>query len=324
MGREALAFWVAGPGVGEIRPEWVPDPRPGEVLVRALFSAVSRGTESLVFRGGVPPDQYDRMRAPFQAGEFPGPVKYGYLGVGVVEDGPAELVGHTVFSLHPHQTRYVVPVDAVTRVPADVPPRRAVLAGMVETAVNALWDAPPLVGDRIAVVGAGMLGCCVAGVLAGMPGVQTTLVDVDLARATAASALGVGFALPPDAPTEQDLVFHTSATAAGLQRCLELLVTDGTVVELSWYGDTDVQLSLGGDFHSRRLGVRASQVGELAPARRGRRTRADRLALALDLLRNPAFDHLLTGTSRFEELPEVLAQLATGTLDGICHTISYS
>jgi threonine dehydrogenase-like Zn-dependent dehydrogenase len=324
MAREALAFWVARPGFGELRPEGVPDPGPGEVRVRALFSAVSRGTESLVFRGGVPPDQYDRMRAPFQAGDFPGPVKYGYLSVGVVEDGPADLVGQTVFSLHPHQTEYVVPVEAVTPVPPDVPPRRAVLAGMVETAVNALWDAPPLLGDRVTVVGGGMVGCCVAGVLAGFPGVHTTLVDVDPARAAAASGLGVDFALPPDAPAAQDLVFHTSATAAGLQRSLELLVADGTVVELSWYGDTDVQLSLGGDFHSRRLAVRASQVGEVAPARRGRRTHAERLALALDLLRNPIFDHLLTGTSRFDELPEVLPRLAAGTLDGICHTISYS
>jgi len=324
MTREARAFWVARPGVGEIRTEPVPDPKPGEVRVRALFSAVSRGTESLVFRGGVPPSQHDRMRAPFQAGDFPGPVKYGYLGVGVVEDGPPELVGRTVFSLHPHQTEYVVPVEAVTLVPPEVPPRRAVLAGTVETAVNALWDAPPLVGDRVTVVGAGMVGCCVAGLLAGIPGVQATLVDVNPARAAVAAGLGVGFALPAEAPTEQDLVFHASATAAGLQRGLELVVSDGTVVELSWYGDTDVQLALGGDFHSRRLSVRASQVGQVAPARRDRRTHAARRALALDLLRNPAFDHLITGTSDFEELPEVMARLATGTLDGICHTIGYS
>ena len=167
--------------------------------VRTVRSGVSRGTETLVFRGGVPPSQYMAMRAPFQEGDFPGPVKYGYLNVGTVEEGPAELRGRTVFCLYPHQTAYVVPAGAVTVVPDEVPPARAVLAGTVETAVNALWDAAPLVGDRVAVVGAGMVGCCVARLLARFPGVEVTLVDVDGSRAEVAAALGAGFALPDDA-----------------------------------------------------------------------------------------------------------------------------
>ena len=323
MTREALAFWITGPAAGEIRAEPVLEPGPGEVLVRTLYSAVSRGTEKLVFEGRVPRDQFGRMRAPFQAGDLPGPVKYGYLSVGVVDAGPAELVGRTVFCLYPHQTVYVAPVDQVTPVPDDVPPRRAVLAGTVETAVNALWDAPPLLGDRVTVVGAGMVGCCLARLLAGIRGVHTTLVDIEQSRAVVATALGVAFALPADAPVEQDLVFHTSATAAGLQTSLGLLATDGTVVELSWYGDSDVRLSLGGDFHSRRLAVRASQVGGIAPGARSRWNHAHRRALALDLLRDPAFDHLLTGTSAFADLPEVMKHLAAGSLDGTCQTISY-
>jgi threonine dehydrogenase-like Zn-dependent dehydrogenase len=323
VGREALAFWLREPGVGEIRPVPLPEPGPDDVLVRALCSGVSRGTETLVFRGGVPASQYSAMRAPFQEGEFPAPVKYGYLSVGVVEAGPADLLDRTVFCLYPHQTAYVVPADAVIPVPAGVPPTRAVLAGTVETAVNALWDRPPLIGDRISVVGAGMVGCCVARLLAGVPGVQVTLVDVDARRAELADAFGVDFALPAGAPTGQDAVFHTSATAAGLQRALELLAPDGQVVELSWYGDTDVTLSLGAEFHSRRLDIRASQVGTVAPARRDTRSTADRRALALELLRDPAFDALLTGTSPFAELPEVLARLADGSLPALCHTISY-
>ena len=229
----AAAFWLREPGAGEIRPVDLAPPGPDEVLVRTVRSAISRGTESLVFAGRVPVSQHEAMRAPFQEGAFPGPVKYGYLNVGVVEAGPAALVGRTVFCLHPHQTRYVVPASAVTPVPADVPASRAVLAGLVETAVNALWDAAPLVGDRVAVVGAGTLGCCVARLLVGLPGVEVTLVDVDPGRAAVAAALGVGFALPDDAPGDRDLVLHTSATAAGLQRSLELLADDGTVVELS-------------------------------------------------------------------------------------------
>ena len=319
----ARAFWLREPGVGEIRSVPLPEPGPDDVVVRTLRSGVSRGTEGLVFRGGVPPSQYGIMRAPFQDGDFPAPVKYGYLSVGVVEHGPPQLSGRTVFCLYPHQTAYVVPARSVVPVPEDVPPERAVLAGTVETAVNALWDAAPLVGDRITVVGAGMVGCCVARLLARFPGVRVTLVDVDPGRADVASALGVGFAMPADAADGRDLVVHASATSAGLQLSLDLLVREGTVIDLSWYGDYDVTLSLGGAFHSRRLGIRASQVGTVAPARRATRTMADRLALALELLRDAAFDALLTGSSRFDELPDVMARLAAGSLPAICHTITY-
>ena len=211
----ARAFWLASPDHGEIRDVELPEPGEGEVLVRTLWSGVSRGTETLVFRGGVPVSQYAAMRAPFQEGDFPGPVKYGYLNVGVVEEGPDALVGRTVFCLYPHQTRYVVPVSAVTPVPDSVPAERAVLAGTVETAVNALWDAAPLAGDRIAVVGGGMIGCSVAALIARFPGVRVQLVDADPGRAKTAAALGVDFALPGDALGECDLVVHASATEAG-------------------------------------------------------------------------------------------------------------
>jgi threonine dehydrogenase-like Zn-dependent dehydrogenase len=321
--RGAAAFWLREPGCGEIRPVRLPEPGPGDVVVRTLRSGISRGTETLVYRGGVPDDEAIRMRAPFQEGEFPGPVKYGYLNVGAVEEGPAELRGRTVFCLYPHQTAYVVPAAAVSVVPGDVPAARAVLAGTLETAVNALWDAAPAVGDHVAVVGGGMVGCCVARLLRRYPAVRVTLVDVDPGRADIAAALGVDFALPEDAPSELDLVVHTSATSAGLQRSLELLGAEGVVVDLSWYGETEVRLSLGGAFHSRRLTIRSSQVGSLSPSRAPRRTAADRLALALELLRDPAFDVLLTGESHFDELPDVMARLADGRLPALCHSITY-
>ncbi|GAO07704.1 putative oxidoreductase [Streptomyces lydicamycinicus] len=291
--------------------------------MRTLCSGVSRGTETLVFRGGVPVSQHSVMRAPFQEGDFPAPLKYGYLNVGVVEEGPSALLGRTVFCLYPHQTHYVVPASAVTPVPDSVPAPRAVLAGTVETAVNALWDAAPLVGDRIAVIGAGMVGCGVAAVLARYPAVRVQLVDADPARAATARALGVDFALPQDALGDCDLVVHASATEEGLARSLELLAPEGTVIELSWYGDRQVSLPLGEAFHSRRLVVRSSQVGAVSPARRARRTFADRLALALDLLADPAFDALITGESAFEELPEVLPRLVSGDLPALCHRIRY-
>ncbi|GDY32542.1 zinc-dependent alcohol dehydrogenase [Gandjariella thermophila] len=322
-GVPARAFWLREPGRGEIRPAPLAPPGPGEVLVRTVHSGVSRGTEALVFRGGVPVSQYAVMRAPFQDGEFPGPVKYGYLNVGVVEQGPPELAGRTVFCLYPHQTRYVVPAGAVTPVPDAVPPSRAVLAGTVETAVNALWDAAPLIGDRIAVVGGGMVGCCVAAIAARLPGARVQLVDADPARAEVAAALGVDFAAPERAEGECDLVVHASATEQGLARSLELLAAEGEVIELSWYGDRRVGVPLGEAFHSRRLTVRSSQVGAVAPARRSRRSFGDRLALALDLLADPAFDALVTGSSAFDELPAVMPKLATGELPALCHRIDY-
>ncbi|MEU8785054.1 zinc-binding alcohol dehydrogenase [Streptomyces sp. NPDC048637] len=324
MPRVACAFWLNAPGQGEIRSVPLPDPGADEVLVRTLCSGVSRGTETLVFRGGVPASQHSVMRAPFQEGDFPAPLKYGYLNVGVVEEGPSALLGRTVFCLYPHQTHYVVPASAVTPVPDSVPASRAVLAGTVETAVNALWDAAPLVGDRIAVIGAGMVGCSVAAVLARYPAVRVQLVDADPTREATAKALGVDFALPQDALGDCDLVVHASATEEGLARSLELLAPEGTVIELSWYGDRQVSLPLGEAFHSRRLVVRSSQVGAVSPARRARRTFADRLALALDLLADPAFDALITGESAFEDLPAVLPRLASGDLPALCHRIRYA
>ncbi|HET6359757.1 zinc-binding alcohol dehydrogenase [Streptomyces sp.] len=323
MQRVARAFWLRSPGHGEVREVALQDPAAGEVLVRTLFSGVSRGTETLVFRGGVPESQYGVMRAPFQEGDFPGPVKYGYLNVGLVEEGPRELVGRTVFSLYPHQTRFVVPASAVTPVPDGVPAARAVLAGTVETAVNAVWDAAPMLGDRIAVVGAGMVGASVAAVLARFPAVRVQLVDANPVRADIARALGVDFALPEEAAGDCDLVVHASATEEGLARSLELLAPEGTVLELSWYGDRRISLPLGEAFHSRRLVVRSSQVGTVSPARGSRRTFADRLVLALDLLADPAFDALITAECAFDELPDVLPRLASGDLPGLCLRVRY-
>jgi threonine dehydrogenase-like Zn-dependent dehydrogenase len=322
MKHTGRAFWIDSPGRGVVRDVALPEPGEDEVLVRALYSGVSRGTETLVFRGGVPVSQHTAMRAPFQEGDFPGPVKYGYLNVGVVEEGPEALAGRTVFCLYPHQTRYVVPASAVTPVPDTVPAERAVLAGTVETAVNALWDAAPLVGDRIAVVGGGMVGCSVAAQLARFPGVRVQLVDADPGRAGIAEALGVGFASPEDALGDCDLIVHASATEQGLTRSLELLTAEGTVIELSWYGDRQVSVPLGEAFHSRRLVIRSSQVGTVSPARPNR-TYADRLALALDLLADPALDALVTGESAFEDLPDVLPKLASGEIPALCHRVRY-
>ncbi len=319
---DAHAFWVTAPGRGELRAVRLPPAGAGDAVVRALYSGISRGTESLVYTGRVPPSEYERMRAPFQDGAFPAPIKYGYASVGVVEDGPAALRGRPVFCLHPHQTRYVVPADALYPLPDGLEPARAVLAANLETALNGLWDAAPRLGDRIAVIGGGTVGCLVAWLAARIPGCRVQLIDVNAQRERVASALGVPFALPAHADGEADRVVHASGVPDGPATALRLAGPEATVVELSWFGDREVALPLGGAFHARRLTLRSSQVGSLPPEQRPRWTHRRRLELALALLAEPALDALISGESAFDELPTTMARLAGG--DALCHRIVYA
>lgn len=319
----ATAYWTIGPEKGELRREALPAPGAGEALVRTLYSGISKGTELVVHNARVPDCVAGEMAAPNQEGSFPFPVKFGYLSVGVVEEGPAEWLGTTVFCLYPHQDRYVVPVGSLTVVPDGVPARRAVLTGTVETAVNGLWEAGPRLGDRVAVIGAGLVGGMVAKLLSTFPLGRLQLIDVDPAKRAFADTLGIEFSHPDDALPDCDIVIHCSASQEGLERSLQLAGDDGEVIEMSWYADRNVTLPLGEDFHARRLSIRASQVGVVARARRHRRTNADRLQLAVSLLSDPVFDVFLTGSSSFDELPDVVQQLSDGTLDALCHVIEY-
>lgn len=321
--RTTRSFWVASPGCGELRDLPLAPPSAGEVQVRALCSGISRGTESLVFRGEVPASQYAAMRCPFQAGDFPGPVKYGYASVGIVEVGPAELAGRRVFCLHPHQDRYVVPGEAAMPVPDDVPDDRAVLAANMETAVNGLWDAGLRAGDKVSVIGAGTVGCLTAALAARIPGAEIEIVDVDPARETLAHRLGCGFADPSNASRERDLVIHTSGNPEGLATALDLAGFEATVLEMSWYGQRMVAVPLGEAFHSRRLQIRSSQVGSVATAQRARWTHRRRMALALRLLADPLFDALLSGRCGFDALPETMARLAREPRGALCHVVTY-
>jgi threonine dehydrogenase-like Zn-dependent dehydrogenase len=311
---------VAAPGVGELREEALAAPGAGEALVRAIASGISRGTEGTVFAGRVPAALAAEMRAPRQIGDFPAPVKYGYASVGEVEIGPAALLGRRVFCLHPHQDRYVVPLDALAVVPEGVPARRAALAANLETAVNALWDAPVGPGDRVAVVGAGSVGLCVALLAARVPGTVVEVVDVAPARRELAARLGLG-ARAPGAGEDGacDLVVHASGRAAGLGEALRLAGVEATVLELSWYGAGDVAAPLGEHFHPRRLRLQSSQVGRVAPSHRSRWTHARRLALALALLGDAAlaaaFDALVGAPEDdvvFEALPARMAAIVGG------------
>ena len=325
--RTARQFRILSPGAAEIVPVGLPAAQAGEVLVRTRYSGISRGTEALVFNGQVPPSQYAAMRAPFQQGDYPGPVTCGYSSVGEVEEtaagASAALAGRTVFCLHPHQDLYRVPAAAVTPVPDGVPPARAVLAANMETAVNITWDARPGSGDRIVVIGAGVVGLLAAWLCRQAPAAEVTVVDVNPARETAASALGLAFAPEPSPGADADVVIHASGQPDGLRAALESAGVEGTVVEASWYGMRAAPLPLGEAFHSRRLTIRSSQVGRIPPDRAPRWTHARRLRLALELLRAEALDALITGESAFADLPAVLARLSRDPGAALCHRISY-
>jgi hypothetical protein len=323
VGQVAQALWYVAPGRAEISRESVADPASGEVRVRALHGALSRGTERLVLAGRVPPTEHERMRAPHMGGAFPFPVKYGYSTVGRVEAGPDELAGKVVFALHPHQDVFTLPADAVVPVPHGVPPRRAVLAANMETALNAVWDGRPQAADRIAVVGAGVVGALAAWLCGKLPGAQVTLVDVVASRASLATRLGIGFAAPEAAPGECDLVIHASGSAAGLATALALAGDEATVLELSWYGAGEVAVGLGGAFHSRRLRLVSSQVGKVAPSHRARWTTRRRLAAALDLLADPVLDALLAPAVAFTDLPQMLPAILAPDSGVLCQLIDY-
>jgi hypothetical protein len=319
----ADALWYVGPNRAEIRTESVAAAGPGEVELHALYGGISRGTERLVFAGRVPASEYARMRAPFMAGAFPFPVKYGYATVGRIAAGPAALVDRTAFALHPHQTLFKLPADRVALLPADVPPARAVLAANMETALNAIWDAAPGPADRIAIVGGGVVGSLCAWLAGKLPGAEVTLVDIEPRRAEITAALGVGFAAPDAAPQECDLVIHASATPAGLATALRCAGQEASVVELSWYGAGDVAVPLGEAFHSRRLRLLSSQVGEVAPMHRPRWSHRRRMDAAVRLLADPALDCLIAPAVDFHDLPALLPKILNAPGDVLCQLIRY-
>lgn len=318
----ARGFWAVAPGRGELRQEVLAAPARDQALVRTLYSGISRGTESLVFAGHVPASEYQRMRCPMMAGAFPFPVKYGYSAVGVVERGPDALLGQTVFALAPHQDRFVAALSMLHPLPPGVPARRAVLAANMETALNIFWDAAPLAGERIMVIGAGVVGTLAALLLARLPAADVTLVDRAPARAALAGALGLRFALPDRAPAEQELIVHASGDPAGLNLALACAADEARILEASWFGETPCPVPLGGAFHSRRLRIIATQVGRIAGAMRGRRSHAERLGLALGLLDEAGLDRLLDGPTRLENLPAAMPGIL-GAPGALCHVVTY-
>lgn len=323
----ARAFWATAPGQGALREEVLPPRAPDQALVRSLASGISRGTERLVLSGHVPESQWAAMRAPLQSGDFPFPVKYGYAAVGIVEEGPEALLGRRVFCLHPHQDRFLAPAAMCIPVPDAVPDHRAVLGANMETALNIAWDAAPVLGERVLVIGAGVVGLLAAFLIARIPGVTLTVADTDPGRRPVAEALGARFCRPEEMPGEQELIVHAAASPEGLRQALRHAAFEGRILEASWYGDRAVSLPLGEAFHARRLTLRSTQVGAVSPAQRGRRSHAERMALALSLLADPVLDALTGPKLPFADLPARIADLLDapppGALAPLCPVITY-
>jgi len=326
----ARALYYTGPARAELRNVRIGtltggDNREAYALVKTVFSGISRGTERLVFEGRLPPGEWERMRCPNQEGSFPFPVKYGYAAVGIVEDGPRNLIGKSAFVLHPHQDRFVLPAGDLVLVAEHIPPRRATLAANMETALNALWDSGASAGQRIVVIGGGIVGCLIAWLASRLPGAEVTLIDIQEARRSVAEALGARFALPEDARAcrEADIVFHTSASEAGLRLALDLAGFEARIVEVSWFGEKQVSLPLGGPFHSQRLEIVSSQVGNVSPKLRARWPHRRRMEAALRLLDDARLDALITEEIAFEDLPEALPRILAADAPGLATAIRY-
>lgn len=321
----AREYWTEAAGSGGIRAADIPAPGPGEVLIETEVSGISPGTETLVHRGQVPAEVADLMAAPHQLGTLDFPVSHGYLNVGVVRRGPAELLGRRVFTLSGHRSHLVVPESACHVVAAEVPSERALLAGVAEVGLNAVWESQASLADRIAVIGGGLVGLVTALLAARVSPARLQVIETDPRRRAAAGELGLDAVPPEQADGDNDVVLHTSATQQGLRRSLEITGDDATVVEMSWYGDRQPPVPLGADFHARRLRLLASQVGEVAVPKRHRRSRRQRLGAALGLL-DDRFDALVTGSSPLERLPKVMDDFAEGadwTRSQLLHVVTY-
>lgn len=311
-----MALWCIGANQAELREGTL-----GEgILVETLFSGISRGTERLVFEGRVPASEHQRMKAPAQEGDFPFPVKFGYCAVGQVAEG--NLAGKNVFALHPHQSSFRLPEESLHLLPDDLPAERAILAANMETALNVIWDSAAGPGDRIVVIGSGVLGCLVGFLASQLPGAAVTLVDINPARKELAAKLGCSFASPTDAPSECDVVIHTSGTEPGVSLAMEIAGQEATIIEASWFGEGSVSVPLGAAFHSRRLRFISSQVGNISAARAPRWSFQRRMAMALSLLIDPRLDSLISGETAFQNLATSYESILTNP-DTLCHRIRY-
>lgn len=308
------ALYFTAPRQVALRREPCPAPGPGQVRVRTRLSAISPGTEMLLYRGQMPSSLPADEALEALAGPLAYPLKYGYAAVGQVTDlgpgVPEAWAGRWVFAFQPHQTCFVATVASLHPVPTDIPPERAAFLPNMETAVNFLLDGAPLIGERVAVLGQGVVGLLTTALLARFPLAALVAFDRYPLRRETARALGATLALDPAAPDAleaarvhlaahdryagADLTYELSGNPAALNLALALTGFAGRVVIGSWYGTKRAALDLGGRFHRSRIRLLSSQVTTLAPEHTGRWDKARRLALAWEMLRTFPAERLIT------------------------------
>ena len=315
----SLSVWFPSAREVELRSETVPDVGPEEVRLEAIASAISHGTEMLVYRGQVP-DGLD-LDLPTLRGSFNFPIKYGYASVGRVVEAGARVTclarGDAAFVHHPHQSTYVVPATMPVRLAGDLDPTLGVFLANVETATNVVVDAAPRLGERVAVFGQGVVGLLITQLLRRTGVSQIIVVEPVARRRELACDVGADVALGAHSAAEAirdltdglgvDLAIEASGSPAALDPALDALAFGGTCVVCSWYGTKPVELKLGGAFYRRRLRIVSSQVSTIDAGLQPRWTHQRRLSLARDLLPNLKLSSLISHRIPFERAAEAFA-----------------
>jgi len=320
---EARALWFKAYDHAEILKERLPLLKPGWCKLQTFFSAISPGTERLVYSGDVPENLRQEMKCPYMGGEFPFPVKYGYSLIGKITEGPKQSIGKIVHVLHPHQDQCIVHMEDTFPIPPRVPPPRGTLASNLETAVNAIWDSNVTIGERALLIGFGIVGSLVARLLSFIPGVQLQVVDTNPSKITLAEKMGFEACNPEKVSGNFDLAFHASGSSDGLQLAIDKVGCEGRIIELSWYGTDKVSLSLGGTFHSQRKTIHSSQVSTVSPRQRPRWDRRRRKSLVFKLLERPEFDSHITHSVPFTKLPDLYGKLKAYPTEGLSYLVRY-
>jgi 2-desacetyl-2-hydroxyethyl bacteriochlorophyllide A dehydrogenase len=319
----AKSLWFEEAGKAVFREDELPDLRKGWCCIDTSYSAISPGTERLVFLGDVPNDLFSQMKTAYMGGDFAFPLKYGYSLVGRIIDGSFERIGQTVHILHPHQNRCVVREEDAFPVPDDIPSKRATLASNMETAVNAVWDSGLTIGERALVVGFGIVGSLVARLLSFFPGVEVTITDNNPLKLSLAEKMEFDVQSPDNKSNAFDVAFHASGDPNGLQSAIDSVGFEGRVVELSWYGKKEVSLNLGGSFHSMRKKILSSQVSSIPPQFRSKWDFNKRKSLVFEFLARDVFDTHITHSYPFDDLVRVFDDLKTPPTEGLSYLVVY-
>ena len=270
------------------------------VLVKTLYSGISKGTENLVARGKIHKSQFKIMRCPFQDGNFSFPIKYGYINIGEIIDGPISLTGKKIFTLFPHQTVFEISTKNINLI-KNKNAKKYLLTANMETAVNIFWDSQAKKNDRILIVGLGSVGLLTAYFFK-LKGYKNLYVsDVNLSKKSIAKKLNLNF-IHYNKINNLDCIINTTSNYDVLNNSFTKLNLDGKIIEASWYGEKVGKLNLGNEFHSKRLRIISSQVSNIPLHMQKKHNYRSRLKIAINALNDDKLLLLINSVSKFENL----------------------